>query len=329
MLVEVRNLTVRFGDFTAVRDVSVSVDGGEIFGFLGANGAGKTTTIRVLCGILPPTSGSVCIAGHDIQTGLNAVKEQVGYMSQRFTLYDDLTVEENLSFVAGLRGLPDAVYRRRREELLHFIGFDRKLDMLVRELPGGVKQQVSLAAAVLHDPPVVFLDEPTAGVTPAARARFWALIRSLAQGGKCLFVTTHYMDEAEQCGRIALMRAGEIIALDSPAGLKARTFPNGVLELTPRAARAAALPAGAPGVSPSNAPSGVPEADGAAAALEAAAAHPDVAAVQPYGLRYHAFVRDPARWAPLEPALAPYFTVASIAPSLEDVFIELVEGRDR
>jgi len=223
-------------------------------------------------------------------------------MSQRFTLYDDLTVEENLSFVAGLRRISAAAYRMRREEMLQFIGFQRKLNTLVRDLPGGVKQQVSLAAAVLHDPPIVFLDEPTAGVTPAARARFWALIRSLAQGGKCMFVTTHYMDEAEQCGRIALMREGEIIALDSPAALKARTFPHGVVELTPRD-------------------------DHPAPGLDLVAAHPGVATLEPYGLRYHALVRDPARWRALEPELARHFALARIAPSLEDVFIELVEGR--
>jgi ABC-2 type transport system ATP-binding protein len=304
MLVEVRNLTVRFGDFTAVQDVSFAVDAREIFGFLGANGAGKTTTIRVLCGILRPTSGSVRIGGVDLEADPMAVKEKVGYMSQRFTLYDDLTVEENLSFVAGLRHLSGAAYRRRRQELLEFIGFDRSLRLLVRDLPGGVKQQVSLAAAVLHDPPVIFLDEPTAGVTPAARARFWALIRRLAGAGKCVFVTTHYMDEAEQCGRIALMRAGEIIALDRPAALKERTFPQGVIELAPRTPQAGA---------------------GLAPLLE----QPAAASVQPYGLRYHALIRDPARWLRLEPALAEHFTVTRIAPSLEDVFIELVEGRNR
>jgi ABC-2 type transport system ATP-binding protein len=304
MLVEVEHLTVRFGDFEAVRDISFAVDAGEIFGFLGANGAGKTTTIRVLCGILPPTSGTIRVGGVALRAGATEVKRLVGYMSQRFTLYDDLTVEENLSFVAGLRHLPAAAYRARRAELLAFIGFDRDLGTLVRDLPGGVKQQVSLAAAVLHDPPVVFLDEPTAGVTPAARARFWALIARLAEGGKCVFVTTHHMDEAEHCGRIALMRAGEIIALDRPAELKARTFPHGVIELTPRSADPAA-------------------------GLAELARQPDAATVQPYGLRYHAFIRDPARWAELEPALAGHFTSHPIAPSLEDVFIERVEGRTR
>ncbi len=304
MLVEVQDLTVRFGDFDAVLNVSFAVNGGEIFGFLGANGAGKTTTIRVLCGILPPTSGTVRIGGVNLAVDPMAVKEKVGYMSQRFTLYDDLTVEENLSFVAGLRHIPAAQYRKRREELLQFIGLEWKPRTLVRDLPGGVKQQVSLAAAVLHDPPIVFLDEPTAGVTPAARARFWALIRGLANAGKCMFVTTHHMDEAEHCGRIALMRAGKIIALDSPAALKQLTFPHGIVELTPR----------------------VPH---ASEALNLVAAQPDVASVQPYGLRYHALIRDPDRWTALEAGLAQHFAVARIAPSLEDVFIELVEGQNR
>ncbi|HUJ74138.1 MAG TPA: ABC transporter ATP-binding protein, partial [bacterium] len=231
MLVEVENLTVRFDGFTAVNSISFSVDGGETFGFLGANGAGKTTTIRVLCGILPPTEGQVRIDGIAFEADPTAIKERVGYMSQRFTLYNDMTVLENLRFIAGLRGMEGARYRRRQEELLEFIGFHRDLHTLVRELPGGIKQQVSLAAAVMHDPKIVFLDEPTAGVTPAARARFWALIRQLAQAGKCMFVTTHYLDEAEQCGRVALMRDGSIIALDRPEQLKSDTFPHGVVEL--------------------------------------------------------------------------------------------------
>jgi ABC-type multidrug transport system ATPase subunit/ABC-type multidrug transport system permease subunit len=218
--VEVRDLTVSFGSFKAVDSVSFEVRPGEIFGFLGANGAGKTTTIRVLCGLLRPTSGEVRVGGLDLKDGLPAVKARVGYMSQRFTLYQDLTVFENLEFTAALRKIPTDVFRSRLDEILGFIGFQRDLTTLVKDLPGGQKQEVSLAAAILPDPAVIFLDEPTAGVTPAARARFWALIRSLSGQGKTVFVTTHYMDEAEQCGRIALMRAGRVIALDTPEGLK-------------------------------------------------------------------------------------------------------------
>jgi len=303
-LIEVHDLSVRFGDFTAVRNVSFSVSPGEVFGFLGANGAGKTTTIRVLCGLLPPTTGHVSIDGVGYDGGSDRIKARVGYMSQKFTLYEDLTVEENLDFVASLRKLPRASYRARRQQLLEFISFRRPLSTPVRSLPGGIRQQVSLAAAVLHDPDIVFLDEPTAGVAPAARARFWALIRQLADAGKTVFVTTHYMDEAEQCGRIALMRAGEIIAMDSPAALKLATFPHGVFELTPEGPVQAALLA---------------RLDEQAPAFT----------VQPYGRRFHALVRDPAAWRAAQAWIETGFTIRPVAPSLEDVFIERIEGRER
>jgi len=302
-LIEVRHLSVRFGDFTAVRDISFTVAAGEVFGFLGANGAGKTTTIRVLCGLLPPSDGQVAIDGYGYEQGVDRIKARVGYMSQKFTLYDDLTVEENLDFVASLRKLPRERYRARRDELLGFIAFRRPLNTLVRDLPGGIKQQVSLAAAVLHDPEIVFLDEPTAGVTPAARQRFWALIRQLAEAGKTVFVTTHYMDEAEQCGRVALMRAGEIIALDSPAALKQATFPHGVFELTPRQSLT----------------------DTQLAHLRELHG----IGIQPYGRRYHALVRDPQAWQAAKARIESDFTVRTVSPSLEDVFIERVEGEQR
>ena len=228
--VETEDLSVCFGDFYAVKHVTFSVAPGEIFGFLGANGAGKTTTIRVLCGLLNPSSGHVQVGGVGYESGELAIKSKVGYMSQRFTLYNDLTVDENLNFAASLRRIDQKTLTERRTRLLDFIGFDRPLDTFVNDLPGGLKQQVSLAAAMLHDPEIVFLDEPTAGVTPAARARFWGLIRSLQKEGKTIFVTTHYMDEAENCGRIALMRAGELIALDSVEGLKKNAFPEPVFE---------------------------------------------------------------------------------------------------
>ncbi|PIR14928.1 MAG: ABC transporter, partial [Elusimicrobia bacterium CG11_big_fil_rev_8_21_14_0_20_64_6] len=229
--VEVDDLSVRFGDFTAVDAVSFKVSPGEIFGFLGANGAGKTTTIRVLCGLLVPSSGKVRVAGLDAADGLMAIKRKVGYMSQRFTLYDSMTVGENLSFAAALRKMPGDVLARRTRELFDTIGFDQPVTMFVRDLAGGYKQELSLATAMLHDPEVVFLDEPTAGVAPAARARFWRLIRKIAASGKTVFVTTHYMDEAEQCGRIALMRAGKLIALDEPGALKTRAFPEPLVEI--------------------------------------------------------------------------------------------------
>lgn len=225
-VVEVQNLSVRFGDYFAVKNISFTVRSGEIFGFLGANGAGKTTTIRVLCGLLVPTEGKTLVCGLDVQKYSFEVKKKVGYMSQKFTLYDDMTVKENLDFAASLRKLDTKNFKEQKEKLLSFIHFRASEKTLVRELSGGVKQQVSLVASLLHDPELVFLDEPTAGVSPAYRQRFWVLIGELAKAGKTVFVTTHYMDEAEHCQRIALLREGELIALNSPLGLKQESFPG-------------------------------------------------------------------------------------------------------
>jgi len=302
--VEAEGLTVRFGEFTAVDDVSFRVPPGEIFGFLGANGAGKTTTIRVLCGLLVPSSGRARVAGLDVASGLREVKNKVGYMSQRFTLYDDLTIEENLAFAAALRKMPADALARRTKELFDVIGFDRPTDALVRDLPGGFKQELSLAVAMLHDPEIVFLDEPTAGVAPGSRARFWSLIRRIAAAGKTVFVTTHYMDEAEQCGRIALMRTGKLIALDSPAGLKKSAFPEPLFELHAEA--------GAP-----------------ADWTDRLKSDPTVIDPAPYGLRWHAGARDEAAFRRLLDSLGPAVKARRIPPTLEDVFVRLVEGKDR
>ncbi|MDE2290783.1 MAG: ABC transporter ATP-binding protein, partial [Elusimicrobia bacterium] len=279
--------------------VSFSVARGEIFGFLGANGAGKTTTIRVLCGLLPPTEGAVRVAGKGYADGERAIKEKVGYMSQKFTLYDDLTIGENLDFIASLRKLEPAFYARRRDELMALISFKKGLGERVGALSGGTKQQVSLAAALLHDPEVVFLDEPTAGVTPAGRDRFWKLIRLVAGSGKTVFVTTHYMDEAEQCGRIALMRSGRLVAMDSPAGLKKSVFPGPVFEFDPRGPLSFAE-------------------------LAAYESHEAFSFFEPYGLRFHAAGAE--GWARWRPELEKTFRIREIAPSLEDVFIRVVES---
>lgn len=224
--VEAKNLSVKYGDFFAVKNISFVVESGEIFGFLGANGAGKTTTIRVLCGLVLPTEGAAFVGGVNVQKDSFAVKKKVGYMSQKFTLYDDMTVVENLSFTAALRKIDKQQFQIQKEKLLEFIQFKQSLNFMVRDLPGGVKQQVSLIASLLHEPEVIFLDEPTAGVSPAYRQRFWQLIGELALAQKTVFVTTHYMDEAEQCSRIALMRSGELIALDTPHNLKKQEFPK-------------------------------------------------------------------------------------------------------
>jgi ABC-2 type transport system ATP-binding protein len=299
--VEVKNLTVRFGAFTAVDNISFAVRPGEIFGFLGANGAGKTTTIRVLCGLLVPTGGEVCVSDLSCTADPALVKNKIGYMSQRFTLYNDLTVAENLAFTAALRKLPQERLAARKRELFKFINFAHPETTMVQDLPGGIKQQLALMAAMLHDPEIIFLDEPTAGVAPAVRARFWDLIRALAKSGKTIFVTTHYLDEAEQCHRIALMRDGQIIALDSPAALKKSTFPEALLEID--------LPVGA-----------------SRAALEEMKLDPKVARLQPYGRRYHVLVLQSAAWAKAARRLPKACRVRRIQPSLEDVFIRLVEG---
>jgi ABC-2 type transport system ATP-binding protein len=299
--VEVRDLTVKFGAFTAVDRISFTVAPGEIFGFLGANGAGKTTTIRVLCGLLVPTGGEAYVSGLNVSRDLDAIKKRVGYMSQKFTLYQDLTVEENLSFAADLRKLPREVFQSRTKDLLKFIGFEFPMKTLVSDLPGGLKQEVSLAAAILHDPDILFLDEPTSGVTPAARLRFWNLIRQLAGRKKTVFVTTHYMDEAEQCGRIALMGTGRILALDTPAGLKQTAFTKPLYEMEPR-----------PGTPP-----------GWAEQLQTRQAVEDL---KPYGLRYHAAIKDENEWAKGLQELEGKVKVRQITPSLEDVFIKVLEG---
>ncbi len=218
--VEVKNITRRFGDFTAVDSVSFSVKKGEIFGFLGPNGAGKSTTIKMLCGILKPTEGSGHVHGHDILTGQEAIKESIGYMSQRFSLYEDLTVRENLEFFGAIYGLGGGRLAERTAHAMEIADIGDRGDSVVKTLPAGMKQRLALGAAILHDPPVLFLDEPTSGVDPIMRRNFWEFIYELSRGGKTVFVTTHYMDEAEHCDRIALIIAGKIIALDSPARLR-------------------------------------------------------------------------------------------------------------
>jgi len=218
--VEVRDLVKRFGDFVAVDHVSLSVARGEIFGFLGPNGAGKSTAIRMLCGLLQPTSGSATVGGLDLNTQAETIKARIGYMSQKFSLYDDLRVEENIDFFSGIYG----VARGRREErklyVLRMAGIEERRSSLTRLLSGGWKQRLALGCAILHDPPILFLDEPTSGVDPIARRGFWDLIYRLSEAGRTVFVSTHYMEEAEYCHRVALMYRGRVIALGSPRELK-------------------------------------------------------------------------------------------------------------
>jgi len=218
--IEVSGLTKKFGDFTAVNSVSFRVAKGEIFGFLGANGAGKSTTIRMLCGLLNPTAGRAIVGGFSVGTQPEKVKERIGYMSQKFSLYEDLTVVENIRFFGGIYGLGRSRVRTRLPWILEMAGLKGREHSLTRELAGGWKQRLALGCALLHEPEIVFLDEPTGGVDPVSRRRFWDLIYDLSVGGVTVFVTTHYLDEAEYCHRIMLMHAGEIIAGGSPRELK-------------------------------------------------------------------------------------------------------------
>lgn len=231
-IIQVKNLVIAFGNFKAVNDISFEVRRGEIFGFLGANGAGKTTTIRTLCGILNPTSGQVFVNGTDVAASISVLKPHIGYMSQKFTLYPDLTVQENMDIAGSLYELSRAQINQRRDELFSFIGLTNVPKGPVRQLSGGTKQMIALAASILHDPELIFLDEPTAGTSPQTRQAFWGLIRRLSSQGKTIFVTTHYMDEAEYCHRIVLMERGHILATDTPDDLKKTYFPQKPVELT-------------------------------------------------------------------------------------------------
>ncbi|MEN0053865.1 MAG: ABC transporter ATP-binding protein [Mucilaginibacter sp.] len=219
-VIKTEKLTKRFGDFIATNEITLEVYKGEIFGFLGANGAGKTTAMRMLCGLSIPSSGDAAIAGFDIYKQTECIKKNIGYMSQKFSLYEDLTVLENIKFFGGIYGLTDKKIKSKSEELLYELGLQSEAKKLVGSLPLGWKQKLSFSVAILHEPKIVFLDEPTGGVDPVTRRQFWDLIYSAADRGITIFVTTHYMDEAEYCNRISIMVDGRIKALDSPANLK-------------------------------------------------------------------------------------------------------------
>jgi len=220
--VETRNLTRRFGALTAVRQLTLRIEEGEVFGLLGPNGSGKTTTIRMLCGLLEPSEGQATVAGIDVTAAPEPVKQRIGYMAQKVGLYEDLTTAENLDFYAGIYGLRGAAKQGRLAQVAAFLDLGERLGQLAGELSGGWKQRLALACALIHEPALLFLDEPTAGVDPAARRRFWRTIHALAQAGTTVLVTTHYMEEAEQCGRLAMMSRGHLIALGSPAEVAAQ-----------------------------------------------------------------------------------------------------------
>jgi len=301
--VELRELSKRFGAFQAVDRVTLTVQEGEVFGFLGANGAGKSTTIRMLCGLLTPTSGSAQVLGIDVGTHPEEVKRRIGYMSQRFSLYEDLTVRQNLRFYGGVYGLRGSALATREDWAIETAGLRGKEDALTRALAGGWKQRLALACAVLHEPRIVFLDEPTSGVDPLSRRRFWSLIDSMSEEGITVFVTTHYLDEAEHCHRLALIHAGRLTALGTVDELKAVFARKAVLEVTaPRVAEA----------------------------LDALASQPFVREISAFGTRLHVVVddADDGRRRILERLEASGHSPASverIVPSLEDVFIHYVE----
>lgn len=302
-IVSARGLRRAFGEFVAVRDVDFEVQPGEIFGYLGANGAGKSTTIRMLCGLLAPTGGAATVVGHDVAEDPQRVKAAIGYMSQRFSLYLDLPAEDNLRFFSGIYGYMGRERRHAIESVCERAGLDRQTRATVTgDLPGGIRQRLALACALIHSPQLVFLDEPTAGVAPASRRDFWRLIRALADAGTTVFVTTHYMDEAEYCGRIGLMVAGELVALDTPAALKAQWVPGEVVAV---------------------------EGAGLRAAYDAVSAMPNVLAATPFGARMHVRFAPGARDEPalrrvLEGAGVRIERTEPVQATLEDVFLEVV-----
>ncbi len=305
--IAVAGLGRRFGAFHAVRDVTFAVARGEIFGYLGANGAGKSTTIRILCGLLAPTAGRAAVAGVDVAADPEGVKRRIGYMSQKFSLYPDLTVEENLDFFGGAYGFAGRELRRRIDAVVEETDLRALRGAATQSLPAGLQQRVALANALLHDPELLFLDEPTAGVDPVSRREFLALVRRRVRRGATVFLTTHYMDEAEYCDRLCLIYRGELAALGTPEELKDRLMKEAVLEVrTGRPLEAAELLGG------------LPEVRGAAL----------------FGESVHAVVENPDEAVPrvraaLEAAGFPGALVERIPPSLEDVFVSLVEERDR
>ncbi|MGH9372132.1 MAG: ATP-binding cassette domain-containing protein [Vicinamibacterales bacterium] len=301
--IEVRGLTRKFGGFVAVDNLSFEVRRGEIFGFLGSNGAGKSTTIRMLCGLLKPTSGTATVGGLDVTRDPEGVKQRIGYMSQRFSLYELLTVDQNVSFFGGIYGLDRATLAARREFVLEMAGLRGREATLARDLSGGWRQRLALGCAILHEPRILFLDEPTGGVDPLARRRFWRLIDSLSQADVTVLVTTHYLDEAERCHRVALIHAGRLATIGSPREVKGAFSGRPIVEI--RGSDPVAL-------------------------MRALDGMPEVEKTSLFGTAVHAVLRD-ARVSASD--LAPILqrhgirvkSVVEVPPSLEDVFLDVVE----
>jgi len=305
--VSVENLEKKFGAFTAVNRINFEVQKGEIFGFLGPNGAGKSTTIRMLCGIIAPTSGSGLVGGFDIIKEQRNIKEHIGYMSQKFSLYNDLTVEENINFYSGIYKIPAKERRERLQETVRTAGLEGMEQNLTVTLAGGWKQRLALGCALLHKPKIIFLDEPTSGVDPITRANFWKVIKDLASQGVTVFVTTHYMDEAENCNRMVLIYHGTIISQGSPQEMKTKCMKNEVLEIQ---------------ISP------------AQDWLERITKVEGIKEAALFGADIHAVVYDDAQAIPavknfFQKEGVREFSVNKILPSLEDVFVSSIEDYDR
>ncbi len=305
--VRVENLEKRFGSFVAVDRISFAVRRGEIFGFLGPNGAGKSTTIRILCGLLTPSGGKGMVGGYDVATQSELIRMNIGYMSQKFSLYDDLTVEENIDFYSGIYRVPRELRRERKEYALGMAGLGERRAHMTRTLAGGWKQRLALGCAILHQPPILFLDEPTSGVDPIARRSFWSLIYQLSDAGHTVFVSTHYMDEAEYCHRLALMNRGRIVALDAPGTLKRELQSHALMSLI------------------SSDP---------LESMKALEHRPGILDVAVFGAGLHITVQDPGLAEPvIRQSLAQKNVTIQelevILPSMEDVFVALIEEEER
>ena len=303
LAIDVRGLSRNFGSFVAVRDLSFAVKQGEIFGFLGANGAGKSTAIRMMCGLLKPTTGTALIDGIDVSRDPEAVKRTIGYMSQKFSLYEALTVDQNIRFFGGIYGIAGDRFEARRKFVIEMAGLTGREDTLTRDLPGGWRQRLALGCAILHQPTIVFLDEPTGGVDPLSRRRFWDLIGGLSRDGVTVLVTTHYLDEAEHCHRIAIIQAGQLAALGTATELKQVFAERPIVEI---------------------------HASKPVEAMAILDRHDRVEKTSLFGTAVHAVLKDRS----IDPAVLSsalrnqgidVLSIGAVAPSLEDVFLDVVE----
>lgn len=304
--IEINHLTKKFGNFTAVNDVSFNVKKGEVFGFLGPNGSGKTTVIRMLMGLITPTSGIGKVLGYDISKDIQEIKQQIGYMSQKFSLYDELTVEENLDFYGGAYGIPKDKLKQKKKEILKMADLEGRENMITSNLSGGWKQRLALGCAIIHEPKILFLDEPTGGVDPIARRSFWDLIYNLSEQGVTIMVTTHYMDEAEHCNTIGFIYYGNLLTLDTPNNMKDRVIDGDIIEI---------------------------KVGDTLKSIDLLKDRNGVKDASVYGTGVHALVESNLSLNELENYLKHngeiVYSIKKVKPSLEDVFVFLVEEADR